>query len=281
MVPTATFYTLLRNYNPVNELIAPQLKEIFGQYGPEVLDTFKAHWDAKNSNKPVERLADFFSKLDGQLKNIDDPGIVEGWRSHFKSQSPLIKSETLRKLPKPTFLGVNLPKLGPVDPRNLFQAATTPFFNTAGGGGAPPNFTNIGVRLSPTLEANMASALKIVGTISNKNLTPIIGSLAKSTMNHGTNLVLDSEHVKRVGEVITSYTKKLQEVVGDASSFLLKSINFNKFGVQNVDISSPAIAFTNVVEGLNTVVDGVGKDIVSKLPINVKDFASPKPSNLV
>ena len=281
MVPTATFFTLLRNYNPVNELIAPQIKQIFGNYGPEVLNTFKAHWDARTSNKPVQRLADFFAKLDGQLKNIDDPGIVEGWRAHFKAQPPLVKSETFKLLPNPVFLGKNMPKLGPVDPRNLFQAATTPFFNTAGGGGAPPNYTNIGVRLSPTLEANIASALKIVGTVSNKNLTPIIGSLAKSTMNHGTNLVLDSEHVKRVGEVITSYTKQLQSVVGDASSFLLKSLNFNKFGVQNVDISSPAIAFTNIVEGLNTVVDGIGKDLVANLPINVKDFASPKSSNLV
>lgn len=281
MVPTATFYTLLRNYNPINELIAPQLKQIFSGYGQNVLNQFKAHWEARNSNTPVKNLAIFFSRLDGQLKSVSDPGIVEGWRSYFNSQPPSVKTETLKLLPKPVFLGVKLPNLGPADPKNLVQSSTTPFFNVPGKSKAPVNYTNIGVRLNPTLEANIASALKLLGTINNKNITPVIGSVSKSTEAHGTNLVPDSEHPKRVGKIITSYTKKLQEFVGDASGYLMKAINFNPFGVQNSDISSPPIAFEQMVEGQKVVVNGAGVDLKSRDPIKIKDFASPKQTNLV
>lgn len=281
MIPTATFYTLLRSYNPLNELIAPQIKQIFQGYGQNVLDQFKAHWEAKNSNQPVKNLASFFAKLDGQLKSVSDTGIVEGWRRYFNSQPPSVKTETLKLLRKPVFLGVKLPNLGPVDPKNLVQSSTTPFFNVPGKSQAPVNYTNIGVRLNPTIEANIASALKLLGTINNKNITPVIGSVSKSTEAHGTNLVPDSEHPKRVGKIITSYTKKLQEIAGDAAGFLMKSFNYNPYGVQNSDISSPPIAFEQIVEGQRVVVNGAGQDLRSREPVKIKNFASPKQTNLV
>jgi len=281
MVPTATFYTLLRNYNPLNELISPQIKQIFAGYGDNVLSQFKAHWDAKNSNQPVLKLASFFARLDGQLKNISDPGIVQGWRSYFNSMPLAVKSETYKLLPNPVFLGKALPLLGPVDPKNIVQTSTTPFFNVPNTKGVPVNYSNPGVRLNPSLEANYFAALKLLGITQNKNITPVIGSVAKSTENHGTNLVPDSEHPKRIGKIITSYTKKLQEIAGDASSFMLKAINFNPFGVQNSDISSPAIAFEQIVEGQRVVVDGSGRTVKDRTPTTIKEFASPKPTNIV
>lgn len=281
MVPTSLFYTLLRIYNPINEKIYPQLKQIFSRYGDNVLDQFKAHWEAKNSNKPVLAMANFFAKLDGQLKSVSDTGIVEGWRSYFNSQPPSVKTETLKLLSKPVFLGVKLPTLGPVDSKNLLQSSTTPFFNVPGASKSPVNFTNTGVRLSPVIEANLASASKLLGVINNKNITPVIGSVSKSTENHGTNLVPDSEHPKRVGKIITSYTKKIQEIAGDASGFLLKALNFNPYGSQNRDIFSPPVAFEQIVEGEKLVVDGSGIDVKSGSPTNIKSFASPKQTNLV
>jgi len=281
MLPSATFYTLLRNYSPLNEIISPQIKQIFKGYGDNVLNQFKAHWEAKNSNQPVQKLAQFFSKLDGQLKNISDPGIVQGWRSYFSSMPPSVKSETLKLLPNPTFLGKSLPSMGPVDPKNLVQTSTTPFFNVPNAKGVPVNYSNPGVRMNPSLEANYISALKLLGTIQNKNVAPAIGSVSTSKEAHGTNLVPDSEHSNRVGKIITSYAKKIQDIVGDASGFLFKSLNFNPFGVQNSDISSPPIAFEQLVEGQRVVVDGSGRTIADRKPINIKQFVSPKPNNVV
>ena len=84
-----------------------------------------------------------------------------------------------------------------------------------------------------------------------------------------------------MGKVVQPFYKKIINSLGDAGGFFLKSMNYNPFGVQNSDISSPNMAIQQSVGGSSSILNAVGQDISKKYKGTVKDFASPKPSNTV
>jgi len=278
--PSSTFFILLRNYNPINEVASPQLKQIFAGYGEEVLDLFKKHFKAKNSNKPVIAMGAFFAELDGKLKNISEVGIVQGWREYFNAQPQGIKSEFYKRVPNPVFLGKTLPSLNTFSQDNIYSGPILPYANVEGEE-APVNHINTGVQLPPYIKANLAQASTILGKLQNKNLQSVMEQVSVNTKNHGANLVADTKHIERMGEVITSCTKKVLDTVGDAKGFLLKAINFNPFGATNSDISSPQVILEQKIEGQRTVLNSVGLDVTPKDRKPLKAFSSPKPTNLV
>lgn len=277
---SSTFYILLRNYTPLNELASPQLKQIFAGYGANILDMFKKHYKAKNSNKPVVALGAFFSELDASLKSVTDLGIVQGWREYFNAQPQKIKAEFYKRTPSPVFLGKTLPSLNTFSQDNLYSGPVLPYANSEKTE-APINHISTGVQLPPYLKASLAQASSILGRIQNKNLQSVMEQVSVSTKNHGSNLVADTKHIERMGKVITSCTKKVLDSVGDAKVFLLKAINFNPFGATNSDISAPQVVLEQTIEGQRTLIGPNGLDI---MPVNnkpLKQLASPKTTNLV
>lgn len=281
MITTSpTFYVLLRNYNPINESASPQFKEAFAGYGQDVLDLFKKHYKAKNSNKPVQALGAFFAELDGKLKNIKEVGIIQGWREYFNSQPQGVKGEFYKKVPNPVFLGKTLPSLNTFSQDNLFSGPVMPYANVEKSE-APINHISTGVNLPPYIKANLAQASNILGRLQNKNLASIMEQVSVSTKNHGANLVPDTKHIERMSKVITSCTKKVLDTVGDAKGFLLKAVNFNPFGVTNSDISAPQVILEQTVEGQRTVLNSVGLDVTPKNKKPLKSFSSPKPTNQI
>ena len=277
--PSPTFFLLLRNYNPITESISPQLKQAMQGYGEDVLNLFKEHFKAKNSNTPSKSLGTFFAKLDSKLKDIDDVGIVQGWRTYYESQPPNVKSETLKLLPKPIFLGKSLPQGKVVSMGNILTGPVTHNVNLPGAQ-IPTNLVDLGVNVPSYITSNLTQATTIVGKLFNKNIVSIMDNISVSTENHGGNLTPDSKHVERMGKVVTDFTKKLLDGAGDASTFLLKSMNFNPFGPQNSDISSPGLALEQNVEGQKIVMTPSGLDLIKKSKTPIKNFASPKNSNL-
>ena len=278
--PSSTFFILLRNYNPINEAASPQFKQTFAGYGEDVLGLFKKHFKAKNSNKPVIALGNFFAELDGKLKDIKEIGIVQGWREHFNAQPQAVKSEFYKKIPNPVFLGKTLPSLNTFSQDNIYSGPVLPYANVEGGE-APVNHINTGVNLPPYVKANLAQASTVLGKLQNKNLQSVMEQVSVSTNNHGGNLVADTKHIERMGKVVTSCTKKVLDSVGDAKEFLLKAINFNPFGATNSDISSPQVILEQKIEGQRTVLNSVGLDVTPKDKKPLKAFASPKSTNLV
>jgi hypothetical protein len=276
---SSTFYTMLRNYSPLNEISSPQLKQYFSNYGQNVLNLFKKHYRAKYSNNPTLSLGIFFSELDNSLKDIKDIGIVQGWREYFNSQPQSVKSEFYKRTPKPVFLGKNLPSLNTFSQDNLFTGPVLPYINSKNVE-APINHINTGVPLPPYLKADLAQACSLLGRLQNKNLQSVMEQVSTNTKNHGSNLVSDTKHIERMGKVISNCTKKVLDTVGDAREFLLKAINFNPFGVSNYDISSSPVILEQVVEGQKTVILPTGLDAVANNNKPLKNFASPKQSNL-
>lgn len=277
--PSPTFFLLLRNYNPITEVVSPQLKQAMQGYGDEVLNLFKEHYKAKNSNTPTKSLGSFFAKLDSKLKVIKDPGIIQGWRTYYESQPSSVKTETLRLLPNPTFLGKVLPQGKVVSMGNIMTGPVTHNINLPGSE-IPTNFIDLGVNVSSYITSNLSQASTIVGKLFNKNIVNVMDSISISTESHSSNLTPDSKHVERMGKVVTDFTKKLLEGVGDAGEFLLKSMNYNPFGTQNSDISSPGIALEQNVEGQKVVISPTGLDLVKPNKNPIKSFASPKSTNL-
>ena len=275
MVPTATFFTLLRNYNPIVEQTSPLFKQAFNSYGKQVLDLFKEHFKAKNSNTPVKSLGSFFAKLDGKLKSISDPGIVEGWRTYFNSQPQSVKSEMYKILPKPTFLGKNFPQAKVVSMSNILSGPISSPVNSPDSK-IPTNLVDLGVQVPSYILSTVNQASEILGRLNNKNKTSILNGVEKNDTNHATNLAPDTKHVERMMKTTAKFTKEVLKGVGDASSFVLKAMSFNPFGVQNNDISSPPLAIDSKVEGLNTVLNSVGLDVVKKNVKPLKDYSAPK-----
>jgi len=277
--PSPTFFLLLRNYNPINEVTSPQLKQAMQAYGDDVLNLFKEHYKAKNSNTPSKSLGSFFAKLDSKLKQIDDAGIIQGWRTHYDSQPSNVKSETLKLLPNPTFLGKSLPQGKVVSMGNILSGPVAHNVNIPGSQ-IPTNLIDVGTNLPSYITSNLTQASTIVGKLFNKNIVNVMDNISTSDKNHGGNLTPDTKHVERMGKVVTDFTKKLLDGVGDANTFLLKSMNYNPFGVQNSDISSPSLALEQDVEGQKIVMTPTGLDLTKKSKTPIKDFASPKNSNL-
>lgn len=280
ITPSGTFYILLRSYNGLSEIVSPQLKQIFSAYDGVVLDSFKAHYEALNSNSPSKNLSIFLAKLDGQLKNVNDPGIVAGWRAYFKSRPDKIKSEFYKLVPNPKFLGVNMPVGNVVSFGNIMSGPVTPSVNLPGNK-APVNLINLGAKVPSYVMSNVVAASTMLGKLYNKNITEIMDSISVSTKSHGSNLVPDTKHVERMGKVVQPFYKKLINTMGDAGNFFLKNMNFNPFGVQNSDISAPNLVIQQSVGGSSSLVNAAGQDITKKYAGTVKDFASPKQSNLV
>jgi hypothetical protein len=278
--PSPTFFLLLRNYNPITEVTTPQLKQAMQEYGNDVLDLFKEHYIAKNSNTPTKSLGLFFAKLDGKLKNIKDPGIIQGWRTYYESQPTSVKSEMLKNLPSPTFLGKSFPRGKAVSTGNIFSGPVAHNINLPGSQ-IPTNLIDTGANVASYITSNLTQASTIVGKLFNKNIVSIMSDISTSDTNHGGNLVPDSKHVERMGEIITDFTKKVLDTVGDANSFLLKAMNYNPFGVQNSDISSPPLNLVHKVEGQDTVMTPTGLDYIQKNKKQIKSYASPKNTNLV
>ena len=278
--PSGTFYILLRHYNGLNEVVSPQLKQVFSSYSSNILDSFKAHHEAINSNNPVRNLAIFFAKLDSQLKNFNDPGIVAGWRSYFKSRPEKIKSEFYKLVPNPKFLGVNMPTGNVASFGNIMSGPVAPSLNTPQNK-APVNLINMGVNVPSYIMSNVISASTMLGKLYNKNIVGVMDSVSVSTKSHGSNLVPDTKHVERMGKAVQPFYKKILNGLGDAGNYFLKNLNFNPFGVQNSDISSPNMVVQQSVGGNSSLLNAAGQDISKKYSGTVKDFASPKPSNLV
>lgn len=279
MPPSPTFFLMLRNYNPITEVVSPQLKQAMQNYGEDVLSLFKEHYRAKNSNTPTKSLGAFFAKLDGKLKSIKDAGIIQGWRSYYESQPSNVKSETLKLLPSPTFLGKSLPQGKVVSMGNIMTGPVSHNVNLPGAE-IPTNLIDMGVNVSSYITSNLSQASTIVGKLFNKNVMSVMDSISVSTENHSSNLTPDSKHVERMGKVVTDFTKKLLDGVGDAGDFLLKSMNYNPFGTQNSDISSPGLALEQSVEGQKVIMTPTGLDLVKTNRKPIKSFASPKATNL-
>jgi hypothetical protein len=277
--PSPTFFLLLRNYNPITEVVSPQLKQAMQGYGEEVLNLFKEHYKAKNSNTPTKSLGAFFAKLDGKLKTIKEPGIIQGWRTYYESQPPNVKSETLKLLPNPTFLGKSLPQGKVVSVGNILSGPVTHNVNLPGSQ-IPTNLIDLGANVPSYITSNLTQASTIVGKLFNKNITSIMDSISKSDSNQGANLTPDTKHVERMGKVVTDFTKKMLDGMGDAATFLLQSMNYNPFGTQNSDISSPSLALEQKVEGQTVIMTPTGLDLVKSNKKPLKAFASPKSSNL-
>ena len=272
---------MLRNYNPITEINSPQLKQIFSSYDSTTINTFKDHWNALHSNEPVKNLGYFFAKLDSTLSKINDPGVVQGWRSEYNKQPQSVKSQFLQLKPKPTFLGKSFAKGGVVDQRNIASGPVMPFLNLPSDSQLPINYVNTSMELPPSVESNLTALSNILGKLVNKNISSIQSTISTSDKAHGSNLVPDSKFVERMGKVVAPFMEKVITAAGDAGGFLLKTINFNPFGVQNADISAPNLAFQQSVEGQSLAVNAIGQDIRENTKVSIKDYASPKQTNLV
>lgn len=237
--PSTSFFNLIRNFNPIREKTMPQIVSAFGAYGEQVLLQFKRFFSAKNSSNPVENLASFFANLDKELANINDAGIVSGWISFFKSQSPKVRTATLKKLGSPQFLDKNFPSSANhiITAENIYSQNVIQ--QTIDAAAKIPNLVSTGIQLPGYIQSNIVQASHVLGEIFKSNIAPGLGKLAKNTDPHQGNLVPDSEHPKRIGAAAAKYVKNIIDSFGAAGGYMSQVLGFNDFSVQNKNVSAP------------------------------------------
>lgn len=236
--PTPAFGTLLRKYNPITENTIPQLKEAFGQYGDEVLDQFKRYYRAKHSTNPVERLGEFYRALDGELASISDTGIISGWINFFKTESLKVRESAIKKLGSPQFLNRNFPPplnhlttMDNIYSNNVKPAVIDPKPKV-------PHIISTGMDLPGYITVNLIYAGQVLGEIFNSNIAAAADVSSKNTDPHLGNLVPDQLHPERIAAAAAKFIENAVGFFGAAANFMSKNLGFNKYGVQNKNMSS-------------------------------------------
>lgn len=236
--PSASFFTMLKNYNPITEYTMPQLKEVFGEFGDEVLEQFKRYYKAKNARNPVDKLGEFYKSLDGQLASISDPGIVSGWISYFKTESQKVRDSAIKKIGTPQFLNRSFPSalnnlttLDNIYTNNVRPAIIDPNPKV-------PHMVSTGMDLPGYIMVNLVHAGHILGEAYNSNAAIAADVASKNTDPHQGNLVPDEKHPDRITAAAPKFIKNALSFFGAAQNFMAKNLGFNKYGVQNKNISS-------------------------------------------
>ncbi len=236
--PSASFFTMLKNYNPITEYTMPQLREAFGDFGDEVLDQFKDYYKAKNARNPVEKLGEFYQKLDKQLASISDPGIVSGWISYFKTESQKVRDSAIKKIGSPQFLNRsfppalnNLTSMDNIYTNNVRPAIIDPNPKV-------PHMVSTGMDLPGYIMVNLVYAGQVLGEAFNSNVAIAADVAAKNTDPHQGNLAPDEKHPERITAAAPKFIQNALSFFGSAQSFMSKNLGFNKYGIQNKNISS-------------------------------------------
>jgi hypothetical protein len=271
MIPASpSFNTLLRRYNPISEEITPQLKQAFGVFGDTVLSQFKRFYTANNSNNPVEQLGNFYASLDKELASITDPGIVSGWLKKYKTESQRVKNNTISKIGTPKFLGRNFSAYtnSLITPENIYSDNVQP--NIPNPGAKIPHLVSTGMQLPGYITANLVTAGHVLGEIFNSNIAPALNKLGEPNKPHQGNLVPDSKHIERVTKAAPKFVQNILNSFGDAKNFMAQNLGFNKFSVQNKNVSSPNYKL-NTLTSEKQVVRVLGTGL-----IDTRDVASTK-----
>lgn len=265
---SSTFFSLLRNYNPISRYTNPQLRQAFLGYGDQVLSQFERYYKATNSNNPIEQLGNFYAQIDKELGSIGDPGIVSGWMAHFKSESQNVKNNAISKIGTPQFLGRSFPASANslISPENIYTDSVRP--NIPAPGGKVPHIISTGMQLPGYITSNLLLAGNVLGELFNSNIAPSLGKIGASDKSHQGNLVPDTKHIERISAAAPKFVQNILKSYGKASSYMAQCLGFNKFGVQNKNVSSPNVRY-NTLEGGKQVIPTAATGIVA-----TKDVAS-------
>lgn len=268
--PTPAFLTLLRNYNPITEYTMPQLKEVFGQYGDEVLEQFKKYYKARNSSNPVEKLGEFYKGLDGELASISDAGIISGWVNYFKTESQKVRDSAIKKIGSPEFLNRNFPpKLNhTMSSENVYSPNVKP--NVIDPNPKVPHMVSTGMDLPGYIQNNLMLASQTLGEIFNSNIAAVADIASENIKAHMGNLVPDQLMPDRIIGAAAKFTENALSFFGSASNFMSKNLGFNKYGVQNKNMS----AINYKLNALETEQQQIKTDAFGR-PVT-KDIASLK-----
>lgn len=271
-----SFFNLLRNYNPITKATTPQLKEAFSVYGDQVLTQFERYYKAVNSNNPIEQLGNFYAQIDKELASINDPGIVSGWMTQFKTESQVIKNNVVSKVGTPQFLGRSFPSTANslISPENIYTDNVRP--NVLNSKGKVPHLISTGMQLPGYITSNLLLAANVTGELFNNNMSASLGKLGASDKSHQGNLVPDSKHIDRATAAAPKFVQNIIKTYGKAGNFMAQVLGFNKFGVQNKNVSSPNYKY-NTLTSDNQVVRMASTGLIdTKDTASLKKFKSPK-----
>ena len=166
----------------------------------------------KVANDPVTAQADFFSSLDTKLSTMQ-PQFAANWIDVFNKSLSEVKTQVFAKIGTGTFFKSFSDCIGSITKIENYIDDAVQLVSDIQGSKSPAPLrygSSLSNKISPSTLNMMGEFSKKINTVFRKNLQNIQSTISSSTKAHGSNLVPDSEHFKRMKGVFVGYTQKVQ-----------------------------------------------------------------------
>lgn len=166
----------------------------------------------KVANDPITAQADFFSQLEGKLGSMQ-PQFAAQWINTFNTAVNEVKSQVGIKNAQSTFLQPFSDSIGSIARVENYLDDTTQLVSDVASEKtmSPLRYgSSLGNKISPATLLMMGEMSKKINLVFRKNISNIQDSISSSTKAHGSNLVPDTEHFKRMKGVFVGITQKIQ-----------------------------------------------------------------------
>jgi hypothetical protein len=251
---------LYQAIDPLTKSIAPEFYKQFESVGQESLDLFIELKIVLTSNisRREENIIKFFRKLDGQLTNLPTP--IQNWfKKFYKIRiSPEIKGKILAEGQLKSLDKIYRAKLQLVDPLQWYNGSTVPPYDALNQK-IPCNMANINKNANSAAIANFAAKQKRLQFCKDRAKGPAIRKITTPDKSHGdVGLpVGDYEFPKRMGKIVTEYTAKIMDFLGDNAKSFMDNFNY-KPSSNNVQTGAPNVSIPTKVGGktVNTTIYG-------------------------
>jgi len=164
------------------------------------------------SNDPITAQADFFAKINGEFDSMQ-PQFAANWISLFNRSLDEVKNQVKLKtggLDVFQQFGDSVGSLSKIE--NYFDDATQLVSDITGKNTITPlRFgSSSSNKISPTDTLLLGDISKKVNTVFRRNMQNIQDTISSATKAHGSNLIPDTEHFKRMKGIFVGFTQKIQ-----------------------------------------------------------------------
>lgn len=166
----------------------------------------------KVANDPITAQADFFTQLESKLNNMQ-PQFAAQWINTFNGAVNDVKTKVNMTLGNSVFFKTFSDSVGSITKVENYLDDTTQLVSDVSSEKtmAPLRYgSSLANKISPSTMLMMGEMSKKINLVFRKNIANIQDTISSSTKAHGSNLVPDTEHFKRMKGVFVGVTQKIQ-----------------------------------------------------------------------
>lgn len=205
----------------------------------------------KVSNDPILAQRDFFSALDSKMNSMQ-PQFAADWINIFNRSLDEVKTQVYAKIGTGTFFKSFGDSIGCLTKVENYIDDSMQLVSDVQGQDSPAPLrygSSLSNKISPSTLSMIGEFSKKINSVFRKNLQNIQNTISNSTKAHGSNLVPDTEHFKRMKNIFVGYTQKVQSEFKGLYNVIDYYCKYNpRSGITNLQMV-PGFNITIDVEG--------------------------------